>query len=71
MPTFGAIVSVLAIFALLSFWVVAFLIIYHLTRFGVGVQPKRLAAAFLLGSVLFFTTAVISLGKINFNTLLP
>lgn len=44
--------------ALAAYWIFNFVIIYHLLRFGVGVQPKRFAAIFLLGSTfLFFLSA--------------
>ena len=45
------VVEVAFAFIMLIFWVISFVIIYHLTRFGIGVQPKRLAAIFLLGSL--------------------
>jgi len=36
-----------------------FLILYHLTRFGVGVKPKRVALVFFLGSVVLCFFSVI------------
>jgi len=36
------------------YWVFNFVILYHLVRFGIGTQPKRLAMIFLVGSVALF-----------------
>ena len=47
------------------FWIAVFVILYHLTRFGVGVQPKRLAAAFLLGALVFFCTNIFLFANLN------
>lgn len=51
----------------LVYWIFNFIILYHLARFGVGVQPKKLAAAFLLGSVVLFSVSVLFLGNIDIN----
>ncbi|MBX4181681.1 hypothetical protein KW807_02345 [Candidatus Parcubacteria bacterium] len=53
----------------LAFWGVAFLILYHLTRFGVGVQPKRLAAAFFLGAIILFGTSLILFANLDLSPL--
>ena len=63
--------NILAALILLVYWGVTFIIIYHLTRFGIGVQPKRFAAIFLLGSVVLSATATIFFLKIDINSLLP
>ena len=63
--------NVLAAFVLLVYWVIIFIILYHLTRFGIGVQPKRFAAAFLLGSVVLSATAIILFLNIDISLLLP
>ena len=45
---------------LFLYWVFNFTIIYHLIRFGIGIQPKKFVAVFLFGSVaLFFVTIFI------------
>ena len=36
---------------ILIFWVMAFIIIYHLIRFGVGRAPKIVALVFFIGSL--------------------
>lgn len=44
------------VFALfiLVYWIFNFIILYHLTRFGIGTQPKKFSAVFLLGSIILF-----------------
>jgi len=59
--------SLLFILALFGFWVFAFLVIYHLLRFGVGVWPKRAAFIFLLGSIILNLAAVIVYGAMDFS----
>lgn len=44
----------------LGFWLVTFVIIYHLARFGVGTLPKKLAALCLIGGLALFTWSIIS-----------
>lgn len=58
-PSFVKIgLAAVGLLALAAYWIFNFVIIYHLLRFGVGVQPKRFAAIFLLGSIfLFFLSA--------------
>jgi hypothetical protein len=51
------------------FWAVAFIVFYHLTRFGIGIHPKRLAAIFFLGSISLFLMSVITFSKIDFSFL--
>jgi hypothetical protein len=69
MPTAQIILSVLALVSMLGYWIIAFIILYHLTRFGVGVQPKRFAAVFLFGSIILFAIALISFASINFDSI--
>ena len=69
MISLQAIISLVIILILVLYWVVAFLILYHLTRFGVGVQPKRFAATFFIGSVILFTLVVITLARLDLNIL--
>jgi hypothetical protein len=56
------------VFGMLIFWTGVFFILYHLIRFGVGVQPKKISLIFISGSVLlslvttlFFIQVFISL----------
>lgn len=55
----------------LIYWGLTFVILYHLTRFGIGVQPKKLAAIFLLGSVVLSGVAIILYMNVDLNSLLP
>ena len=41
------------------YWIFNFIVFYHLTRFGIGVRPKRYAATFLFGSVILFCVSVL------------
>lgn len=49
------------------YWIYAFVTLYHLTRFGVGTQPKKFAAIFLIGSMVIFCVSVIIFATININ----
>jgi len=59
MPLLEIIFNILAALALFIYWVVTFIIFYHLTRFGIGTQPKKFAAVFLLGSVVLTSVVII------------
>lgn len=50
---------------IIFYWVYAFVILYHLTRFGVGVQPKKFALFFLIGSALLFFVSVLIFATID------
>ena len=70
MPPLEIIFNIIIALALLIYWGIAFVILYHLARFGIGVQPKRLSAIFLLGSVILSATAVIFFMKVDINSLI-
>lgn len=53
----------------LFFWGLSFVILYHLTRFGIGVQPKRFAIIFLLGAVIISGVALILFTNIDLTTI--
>ena len=61
-------ILVIGLFAV--YWGMVFLILYHLTRFGVGVQPKKFAAAFFIGSIALFCTSLIFYLKLDFALLI-
>ena len=63
--------NTLAIIVFLVYWGATFIILYHLTRFGIGVQPKKFAAAFLFGSVVLSGTAIILFMNLDLNSLIP
>ncbi len=52
------------------FWLMVFFIFYHLTRFGIGTLPKRLAALFLVGAVTLFSIALLFFTQIDLNPLM-
>jgi len=63
------IVSIFLSILILVYWVHSFFIIYHLTRFGIGVKPKIFALIFFVGSMLLFITAIFLFNQIDFTTL--
>jgi hypothetical protein len=63
-------INVLAVAIFLLYWMMAFIILYHLTRFGIGVQPKRFAAIFLFGSLILSGVAIVLFTKINLVALI-
>lgn len=59
--------SMVFMFIMLTYWTGAFIILYHLIRFGVGSKPKQIAIFFLAGSLilsivttLFFAQVLLS-----------
>ena len=52
------------------FWGAVFVILYHLTRFGVGTQPKRFALVFFLGAAVLFGTSLILFANLDIKVLL-
>ena len=64
--TFNILVVVLSFI----YWGVAFVIFYHLTRFGIGVQPKRFAAISLFGSIILFTASALLYANIDIKEFL-
>ncbi|MFH0804529.1 MAG: hypothetical protein V1896_02925 [Candidatus Zambryskibacteria bacterium] len=65
----GLIFTVLALLVVFGYWIFNFIILYHLLRFGIGVQPKKFAAVFLLGSILLFSVNVMFFANINLDDL--
>jgi hypothetical protein len=55
-------------FVYLFFWGVVFVILYHLTRFGIGVQPKRFAGIFLFGVVILFCLNIFIYARLDLNS---
>ena len=51
---------------MLSYWIGAFFILYHLIRFGVGSSPKKMAVIFLAGSLFLSMVATLLFGQIKF-----
>ena len=63
------VVKIMVAIIFVGFWLIAFVIIYHFSRFGIGTQPKKLAAIFLMGSVVLFCTSVIFYNNLDLSTL--
>jgi hypothetical protein len=60
--------AIIVVVTLLVYWLLAFIIFYHLIRFGVGTQPKKIAAIFLLGAVGLFFVSVASFVRVDFQS---
>jgi hypothetical protein len=59
----------IVLFFVLIYWLFNFTILYHLARFGIGVQPKKFAAVFLLGSVVLFSVSVLLFAGLDLNSI--
>lgn len=51
------------------YWLYVFVIIYHLTRFGVGPRPKVVAFVFFIGAVVLFIIPIQLLNTLNLTAL--
>ncbi|OHB18073.1 MAG: hypothetical protein A2544_00545 [Candidatus Zambryskibacteria bacterium RIFOXYD2_FULL_43_10] len=60
--------NILAGLVFLIYWGITFVILYHFSRFGIGVQPKKFAAVFLFGSVVLSAAAIILFMRINIGS---
>lgn len=65
-----AILGLIGAFAFFLFWITAFIILYHLTRFGVGTMPKKMAALFLVGAVFLFGASVAIFSDVDVSSLM-
>ncbi len=59
------IITVLILLTLAVYWIVNFIILYHLIRFGIGTQPKKIAALFLCGLIVLFFLSVLFFSSID------
>jgi len=63
-------ILMILIFVPLSiYWIFNLIILYHLTHFGIGTQPKKIAAIFFLGSIGLFFVSVILFANVDFGSL--
>lgn len=69
MPPLQIIFNIFFLLVNLAYWVMVFVLMYHLVRFGIGIQPKKFAAIFLLGSVILSSLAVILFTTVDINSL--
>ncbi|MBU3668769.1 MAG: hypothetical protein FGM57_02245 [Candidatus Taylorbacteria bacterium] len=51
-------------FVILAYWTGAFVLLYHLIRFGVGMQPKKIAIIFFAGSLALSLIATLFFAQI-------
>jgi hypothetical protein len=63
------ILTIFLTFVIFFYWIWAFIIIYHLVRFGVGINPKIIAMIFFIGSMLLFMITVSAFNQINLSDL--
>ena len=54
-------------FVMLVYWTGTFVILYHLIRFGVGSQPKKIAAIFLSGSLILSIITTLFFAQVIFT----
>ena len=64
------IINLVLVLFLLFYWMATFLLLYHLTRFGIGVQPKRFSALFLFGSLVLSFAVIFFYNLVDFNLFL-
>ncbi|MES2087897.1 MAG: hypothetical protein V4467_02795 [Patescibacteria group bacterium] len=64
---YGLLAFALFFIFVIFYWVYAFITVYHLIRFGVGTQPKKFAAIFLIGSMVIFFLCIILFSTIDVN----
>jgi len=67
--TFELIVNLLVAVLFFLYWIFNFIILYHLTRFGIGTLPKKFAAIFLLGSIGLFFSSIVLFADIDTSSL--
>ena len=63
--TSQSMVYLFLVFVSAVYWVFTFMIFYHLIRFGIGIQPKRLAFVFIVGAGVLYCVSVIALFSID------
>ncbi len=54
-------------FLMLLYWSGTFIILYHLIRFGISNQPKRIAIVFLAGSLILSIITTLFFAQVIFN----
>jgi hypothetical protein len=69
MISFESVANIIIVIIFLGFWLVSFVILYHLSRFGVGVLPKKLSALFLVGALALFGWSIVAFTGLNLGTI--
>ena len=63
-------ISFIIFFILLAIYLwYTFAITYHLIRFGIGTQPKKISLIFLIGSFILFTAVILVYLNINWQNI--
>ena len=57
------------VFLTLVYWIPAFFIVYHLTRFGISSRPKFIALLFFIGSVILFSLFIVGVSQLDLSVL--
>jgi len=65
--TYKVIATAVIAVTIFVYWLFNFTVIYHLARFGVGTQPKKIAFIFFLGSIGLFFASVFLFARTDFN----
>jgi hypothetical protein len=63
--SWGIFLTILAVYL----WY-TFAIVYHLIRFGVGTNPKKIALIFFIGSFFLFSLSIVTFLKIDWINIL-
>lgn len=61
--------SLVVLIGVIFYWAINFTLLYHLSRFGVGTLPKRLAGVLLFGSVAIFFITSVTFSAVDFKAL--
>jgi len=69
MPSIEIIFNSFIALILFGYWVMTLVLLYHLIRFGVGVQPKRFTVLFLFGSLALSTIVLFFALSINLSAI--
>ena len=64
---FETILNIIVVLIFLSYWLMAFAIVYHLARFGIGTLPKKWSLIFLFGTVILFSASFILYLRLDLN----
>lgn len=67
---FAIVIHILFVLVLLIYWMFVFMTLYHLIRFGIGVEPKRFSMIFFLVSFILSVAAIVLYINIDINALL-
>ena len=69
-------ISLLALLFVFAYLIYSFVLVYHLTRFGIGTKPKKAALVYFTGSILLLMVLLvlyiqIDVGGVKDESLIP